>query len=183
MTGLKRTMTAAFAAMLLTIAACGGGGPLGGGSDDPVGVVNAAIAAAESGGFQKLADFSCAANKDDFANAFGGSGDLGSLTDAGVQADELFSAMKVDFQDVNATESSKTDSEATVHIKGKIALTFDEAKMKEIIKKVLEAQGVPATDQMVDLAMSQMGTALSQTQDIDDDLKLIKENGKWVVCD
>jgi hypothetical protein len=181
MTGLKRAMAAAFAALLLTIAACGGG-PLGASTDDPVGVVNAAIAAAESGGFAKLADFSCAKNKDDLANAFGGGGDLGQLSRAGVNPDELFSAMKVDFQDVTATESSKTDSEAKVHVKGKIALSFDQAKMREIVRKVLAAQGVNATDEMVDLAMTQMSGVLSQTQDIDSDLTLVKENGKWVVC-
>jgi hypothetical protein len=182
MTGLKRTMTAALAAMLLTIAACSGGG-IGGGSDAPVGVVNSAIAAAESGGFAKLADFSCAANKEDFANAFGGGGDLGDLESAGVDPQQIFDAMKVDFQDITATESSKTDTEATVHIKGKLAMTFDEAKMKEVMKKIFEAQGVPATDEMITLALSQMGDTLSQTQDIDDDLKLVKENGKWLVCE
>src|SRR5262245_66389843 len=102
MTGLKRFMTAAFAAvLLLTVGACGGGGPVGGGSDEPVGVVNAAIAAAESGGFAKLADFSCAANKEDFANAFGGGGDLGDLEGSGIDPQEIFDAMKVDFQDIN----------------------------------------------------------------------------------
>src|SRR5215510_1167549 len=182
MTGLRRATVAAMAAMLLTIAACSGG-PGGASADDPVGVVNAATAAAESGGFAKLADYACAAKKDDIANAFGAGGDMSALTQAGVDTNQIFDAMKIDFQDLNATETSKTDTEATVHMKGKLAITFDEAKMKEIIKKVIEAQGITATDQMVDLAMSQMAGQLSQTQDLDDDLKLVKEEGKWRICE
>ena len=81
----------------MAIAACSGGP--GGNTNEPVGVVNAAIAAAESGGFAKLAEFSCAANKDDFTSAFGG-GDLGDLAGTGINPDELFDAMKIDFQDV-----------------------------------------------------------------------------------
>jgi len=180
MTTLKRLIAATLVAGLMTIAACSG--TPGGGSDDPAGVVNAAIAAAESGGFQKIVEFSCAANKDDFANAFGAGGDLSQLEAAGLNPDELFGALKVDFQDATATEVSKSDTEAKVHLKGKMAISFDEAKMREVMKKVLEAQNLPATDQMIDVAMTSMSSALTQTQDLDEDLSLIKENGKWVVC-
>jgi hypothetical protein len=179
MTTLKRLIAASLVAGLMTIAACSG--TPGSGSDDPAGVVNSAIAAAESGGFQRLVEFSCAANKDDFANAFGG-GDLSQLGAAGINPDELFGALKVDFQDVTATETSKSDTEAKVHLKGKMAISFDEAKMRELMKKVLEAQNLPATDQMIDVAMTSMSSAMSQTQDLDEDLALIKEDGKWVVC-
>jgi hypothetical protein len=183
MTGLKRTAAAMLTAAVLTIAGCSALPGGGAGSDEPAGVVNAAIAAAESGGFAKLADYSCAANKDDLAKAFsGGGGDLGDLTSAGVDMQEIFAAMKVDFQDAAVTETSKTDTDATVHIKGKIAISFDEAKMREIVKKIIAAQGITATDQMVDLAMQTMSSQLSKGQDIDSDLKLIKEDGKWVVC-
>ena len=183
MTGLKRTVAAMLAAAVLTIAGCSAFPGGGASTDEPAGVVNAAIAAAESGGFAKLADYSCAANKDDLANAFsGGGGDLGALTNAGIDLQEIFAAMKVDFQDQAVTETSRTDTDATVHIKGKIAITFDEAKMREIVKKIIEAQGIAATDQMIDVAMQTMSSQLSQPQDIDSDLKLIKEDGKWVVC-
>jgi hypothetical protein len=183
MTGLKRTLAALLTAAVLTIAGCSALPGGGAGSDEPAGVVNAAIAAAESGGFTKLADYSCAANKDDLAKAFSGGGaDLGELTRAGVDLQEVFAAMKVDFQDETVTETSKSDTDATVHVKGKMAITFDEAKMREIIKKLIAAQGVQANDQMVDMLMQQVSGQLSQGQDIDSDLKLIKENGKWVVC-
>ena len=174
-------LTVTLMAAVLGIAACSGAP--GGTTNDPVGTVNSAMAAAESGGFTQLTEFMCAANKDDVTQAFGAGGDLGDLSAAGLDPDELFSALKIDFQDATVTEVNRSGEEATVHLKGKMAMTFDEAKMREIIGAILEAQGVPANDQMIDLAMSTMKDQLSQTQDVDTDLKVIQEDGKWVMCE
>ena len=84
--------------------------------------------------------------KSDFASLFGGTGGgLGSLTALGIDANSLFDAIKVDFQDVKTTETSKTVDKATVHVTGKSTVTFDAAKMKEIFKKVMAANGQPAS--------------------------------------
>jgi hypothetical protein len=176
----RTTAASALAAVVLAIAACSGS-PLAD-ANAPVGAVNAAMAAAEAGGFTQLTEFMCQASKDDLAGAFGGGGELGALAAAGLDPNELFGAMKIDFQDTTVTEVSKSDSEATVHLKGKMALQLDEAKMREVIRKILETQGVEASDQMIDVAMSTMASQLSQPQDIDEDMKLINENGKWVIC-
>ena len=55
--------------------------------------------------------------------------------------------------------------------------------MREIMKKILEAQGVPTTDATIDMAMSAMTGQLSQSQDISSDLHVIQEDGKWVICE
>ena len=174
-------LVTALAAVALAVAACSSAP--GGNSNDPVGTVNSAIAAAESGGFTALTDFMCQASKDNVTSAFGGGGDLGDLGAAGIDPDELFDAVKFDFQDHTVTEVSRSDTEATVHLKGKMAMTFDPEAMRAIVKQILEAQGVDATDQMVDIAMSAMEDQLTQTQDIDTDMKVIQENGKWVMCE
>jgi hypothetical protein len=178
----KLLVGTALVAVVVSLAACSGG-PGGGGSNDPAGVVNSAIAAAESGGFAKLADYSCAANKDDLAKAFGGGGDMSQLEAAGINVDDIFSAMSVDFQDVTATETNKTATEATVHVKGKIAIKVDAAKMRDFVKKILAMQSIEASDAMIDAALSGMSSQLETTQDLDDDVHLIQEDGKWVVCD
>jgi hypothetical protein len=178
MTGIRRAGVAVLAAMLLTIAACSGGI---GGSNDPVSAANAAMTAAESGGFAKLQDYACAAKKGDVASAFG-SGDMSQLTALGIDPNEVFNSMKIDFQDMAVTPVSASGSEATVHMKGKIAVSLDQAQARELVKKILEAQGVGATDQMIDAAMAQMGSAFNQTNDIDTDVKMVQENGKWVIC-
>ncbi|HEX5014868.1 MAG TPA: hypothetical protein VFV72_12000 [Candidatus Limnocylindrales bacterium] len=179
MQGLKRA-AAAVALIALALAGCSGG--IGGGGNDPVSVVNEAMNAAESGGFSKLTEYACQANKDDIAAAFG-SGDLGDLSEAGIDPNELFAAMKIDFQDMAVTPVSQSGTEATVHLKGKMAMTFDEAKIREIMKKVIEAQGMDASDEMIDSAMSMVTAQLSQTQDIETDMKVLQENGKWVICE
>ena len=179
MTGLRRATVAAFAAMLMAIAACSG--LPGGGGNDPVSAANAAIAAAESGGFGKLTEFACAAKKDDIASAFG-SGDMSQLTALGIDPNELFNSMKIDFQDMAITPVSVSGSDATVHMKGKVAVSVDPAQARELVKKILEAQGVSATDAMVDTALGSMSSQLSQTNDIDEDVKMVQENGKWVIC-
>ena len=176
----RRTSASALVAVVLAIAACTGS-PLAD-ANAPVGAVNAAMAAAEAGGFTQLTEFMCQASKDDLTSAFGGGGELGGLAGAGLDPNELFSALKIDFQDTTVTEVSKSDSEATVHLKGKMAFAFDDAKMREVMRKILETQGIQATDQMIDVAMSTMESQLTQPQDIDEDMKLVQENGKWVIC-
>ena len=178
MEGLRRAAVAASAAMLLTIAACSGG--IGGGND-PVSAANAAFAAAESGGFAKLQDYACEAKKGDVASAFG-SGNMSQLTALGIDPNEVFNSMKIDFQDMAVTPVSASGSEATVHMKGKVAVSLDQAQARELVKKILEAQGVGATDELIDAAMAQMGSTFSQTNDIDTDVKMVQENGKWVIC-
>jgi hypothetical protein len=178
---LRHIWTGAAVAALLALAACSGP-PGGGNTDTPAGALNAAMAAAESGGLDAMVDFACEARKGDIAAAFGGGGDLGGLAQLGIDPNELFDAMKVDFQDVTTTETSTSDTEATVHLKAKVAVTLDQAKMREILKKVLEAQGQPANDQVLDGAIQMMGGQLSQLQDIDEDVQVVKENGKWLVC-
>jgi hypothetical protein len=61
-------------------------------------------------------------------------------------------------------------------------MAVDSAKFREIFRKILEAQGVPVDDATLDLAMSTLDSTLSQTQDLNEDVKLIQENGKWVIC-
>jgi hypothetical protein len=50
------------------------------------------------------------------------------------------------------------------------------------VKKILEAQNITATDAMIDAALGQMSGQLSQTNDIDEDVKMVQENGKWLIC-
>jgi hypothetical protein len=176
---LKRAIAAAFAAILLTVGACSG--PPGSGGNDPVSAANAALNAAESGGFGKLAEFACAAKKDDIASAFGSS-DMSQLTSLGIDPKDVFNSLKIDFQDMAVTPVSATASDATVHLKGKVAVSVDPAQARDLVKKILEAQDVPATDQMIDTAMTAMSGQLSQTNDIDEDVKMVQENGKWVIC-
>jgi predicted small lipoprotein YifL len=171
--------TALVVVAVFSLAGCGNAAP---NTSEPAGAVGAALDAAESGGFAKIADFTCAANQGKITSAFGGSGDLSSLQALGVPANELLDAVKVDFQDIKATETSKAGDKATVHVTGKAVTSFDPAKMKEVLKKVMAAQGQPADDATINAAMTAMSSQLTQTQALDRDVNLVQEGGKWLIC-
>ena len=165
--------------VIVALAGCGAAAPS---LSEPAGTVNAALDAAKSGGFAKLADYTCAAKKGDFASLFGASGGLSSLAAVGIDSNSLFDAIKVDFQDVKTTETSKTADKATVHVTGKSTITFDAAKMKEIFKKVMAANGQPADDATIDATIAAMSGQMSQSRTLDNDVNLVQENGKWLIC-
>jgi hypothetical protein len=175
-----RRIAALLFALAMTIGACGGG-PAGA-PNDPKGVVAAALAAAQSGGIAKLTDFACAAHKNDIAGAFGG-GNLSALTAAGVKPEDIFGAMSMTFANVNTTETTKTDKAATVHVTGDMTINIDKDKFKTIAKTLFAAQGLPADDATIDAMVSGMATSLSTTQKLDQDVNVVNEDGKWLICE
>ena len=176
---LRRVAAVAFA-LSIALAGCGGGGPAGA-ANDPVGTVQAALAAVNSGGLAKLADFACAAKKNDIAGALGGGG-LGALGAAGVSQSDLFSAMSMSFSNLAVTQTAKTDTTASVHVTGTSTITFDKDKMKTIMKTVLAGQGQQVTDAMVDAALTGMTAQFAVPQSLDETINVVNEGGKWLVC-
>jgi hypothetical protein len=179
MKNVRLRAVALFGAVAIAVAACGGGGP---NSNEPTGAVTAAFDAAKSGGLSKMADFACAAKKDDIAAAFGGEG-LGQLTALGISPDDLFNSMQMSFENVNATEKSRDGSTAVVHVTGDMKISFDRTKFKDILKKIMEAQGQTLDDAALEMMMGAMEGQLSQTQKMDEDITVVQEGGKWLICD
>jgi hypothetical protein len=169
--------TALAVVAIVALAGCGAAAP---NTSEPAGTVTAALDAAKSGGFAKMADYTCAASKGNIASLFGG-GDLSGL--GGTDANALFDAIKVDFQDVKTTETSKTGDKATVHVTGKTTITFDAAKMKAVLKTMMAAQGLPSDDTAIDAALTAMSSSLTQSQTLDEDVSLVQEGGKWLICE
>jgi hypothetical protein len=169
---------AAALALAITLAACGGTPAA---ASDPSATVNAAFAAAQSGGFAKITDFACAAHKDDIATALGGQ-DLSALEGSGVNVNDLLAALQVSFENVTTKEISKTDTAATVHVTGDMKMSFDQAKFKTILKTMLGAKGLPTDDATVDTLLTAMAGAMTQTQKLDQDIVLTNEGGKWLIC-
>ncbi len=181
MQSIKRPRLAALAfTFVLVLGACSGGPAAV--ANDPSGVVNAALAAAQSGGLGKLTDFACAAHKNDIAGAFGG-GDLGSLTAAGVKPEDIFGAMTMSFSNVVTKEVSKTDTAATVHVTGDMKINIDKEKFKTIAKAMFTAQGLPADDATLNTMVDAMATQMSSTQKLDEDIAVVNEGGKWLICE
>jgi hypothetical protein len=177
---IRRVGALAFA-VAMALGACSAV-PGGATANDPSGVVTAAFAAAQSGGLTKLTDFACAAHKNDLAGAFGGSS-LGALTAAGVSADQMFGAMSMSFANLTTREVSKTDTAATVHVSADMTFNVDKEKFKTVWKAMMLAQGQPVDDATIDAIVSQMATSISTTQKLDEDIKVVNEGGKWLLCE
>jgi len=74
---------------------------------DPAGTSAPPSKRPKTGGLRKLADYTCAAKKGDFASLFGTGGGLSSLAAAGIDTNTLFDAIKVDFQDLKTTKRAR----------------------------------------------------------------------------
>lgn len=169
------------AVLIISLVGCGAAGIGGGGTGDPSSAVKSALEAAQSGGIAKLADYACAAKKGDVENMFGGSG-MSGLTELGLNSDEVFGAMKMEFKDIKTTEKSKTGDAAVVNVTGNMVITIDPAKMRDLMKKAMQAQGQPVDDATIDAIIASMGSSLTTTQALDEDIPVVQEGGKWLIC-
>jgi hypothetical protein len=172
---LARAASAVLAATIL-VAACGGGT-----SGDPTATVKDFVSLVEQKQFDKVADIACAAQKADVAQKFNIGDQLaGSLQ--GVDAKTITDAMTIKFDNLAVKETSKAADKATVQLTGDLKLSVDKAKMTDIVKKVLEAQGTPTDDATVTMMLDSMVGAFEQGEPIDSSVDLVVENGKWVIC-
>ena len=165
----------------LALAACSSAP--GGGTSDPASTVQSALSAMSSGGVGKVADFTCAAKKNDLLSAFGGTASTAVFTQAGIKPEELFAAMSISVANVVTTQTAKTDTTATVHVTGDQTITLDKDKMRVIMKTILTSQGKPVDDATLDAVMNALGSQLTTTQKLDEDIKLVNEGGKWLLCE
>ena len=170
---------AATFALAIALAACSGA-PAGA-ANDPAGTVTSAFTAAQTGGLLKLDDFACAAQKGKIAQSFGGA-NMAGLEAAGIKPDDLMSAFTVSFENVTTKEISKTDTTAKVKVTGDMKMTFDKDKLKVIMKTMLGQQGLPTDDATIDTMLTAMAGSLTQTQKIDEEVDVVKEGDKWLIC-
>jgi hypothetical protein len=177
---IRRVAALAFT-LALAIGACSGV-PGGAAANDPSGAVTAAFAAAQSGGIAKLTDFACAAHKNDIAAAFGGA-NAGALTAAGIKAEDVFGAMSMTFANVTTKEVSKTDTAAVVHVTSDMTINVDKDKFKALVKTMMQAQGQAVDDTAIDAIIAPMAATLSKTQKLDEDINVVNEGGKWLLCE
>jgi len=66
-----------------------------------------------------------------------------------------------------------------------VNIDVDSAKFKGVLRKLLEAQGVTGVDDaMIDQFMEPAMEQFKELgQSFDQDMKLVNENGKWLICE
>ena len=170
--------------VVATVAACGGGGGGGPSSSDPTATVKDLMAAVTAGNYDKIADYACAAQKEQVTKQFDpGSlfgGEAGAL---GLTAADIKDAVKFSVSGFDAKEKSRDGTTAVVAMTGTMKLAIDKEKFKALMKKALEAAGQPADEATLNLAMGMIDTIGLQEQDISSDLTLVNEGGKWLICE
>jgi hypothetical protein len=153
-----------------------------GGAADPVATVKSALDAVVAKQFDKIADFACAAKKDQVASQLNPSAQLANAGMDAATTKQLLDSMNITLTGAEFTKVSETGDAAQVQMKGKLSMKFDREKLKVVVTTLLKSQGMDATDAIVNQALDQVSSQLEKGQDIDNKVDLIKENGKWVIC-
>jgi len=154
----------------------------GGVNSDLAKAVQDAFAAIQTGGVAAAIPLTCAAKQAEAAQAFAGASAT-SLTQLGVKMEDLLSAMKLTWSNLVIKSATATGDKGTVAYSADLKVDLDATKMRAIMKTVLAAKGQPVDDAALDTVMAAMQPQLSKSQHVDDTVDLVKENGKWVMCD
>jgi len=150
-------------------------------SSEPVEVVETVFGAATTMNVEPAIALFCEAKAQEMAGTIeSGFGELAAL---GLDPEELAQAFRIETQDMVYQETNRAGDEAVVHIAGKLRFDFDADVLKEVIKKVAEANGQPLSDQELGFVITLLGVVAEQGTPLDADVQLLKENGQWVVCD
>jgi predicted small secreted protein len=158
----------------ILLTACGGSS-----GADPVSAVKDLMQAVQDKKFDQLGNLVCAAQKDALIKTFDPSASLGG---SGIDVKAMLDAMIISTSGIEYTKKSESGDKAVVAIKGNMTLKIDRAKFKPILQQILKAQGQDVTDEQLNQFMDMAASSLEKGQDLSQDMAVVKENGKWVVC-
>lgn len=158
------------------LSACGGSS-----GSDPVSVVKDLMNVVQSKNFDAIGNYACAAVKDQITTTFN---PAGGLAGTGIDTKKMLDAMTITLSDMKFDKTSETADKATVQVKGKIAIKIDRDKFKGVLAEIFKAQsGSTPDDATLNQALDAAASQFEQGQDIDNAMNLVKEGGKWVVCE
>jgi len=161
------------------LAACGGGGRGG----DPAATIQEAFRRMEAKQFDKIAELACEAKRADLAETL----DFGAAMSQalpGIDAQQVLDSLSIKVANLDVKEVSRSGNEAVYHVKGDLTMTFDPEKFKPILKEVLKSQGLgDMDDATLDSFLGPMLEQAQQATAIDDDVNMVNEGGKWLICD
>ena len=174
---MKRLSVVLIAVIVMSalLSACGGGAA----AADPTSALKDAMQAVVDKNFDKLAELTCAAKRDQVKDTFNPATALGAT---GVDSAKILDAMTISLKDPTYTKVSEEGDKAVVQFKGAMSMKFDMTKFRAIMKDVLAAQGQTVTDAELDAGLAAISGQLEQGQALDQKIDMVKEGGKWLMC-
>ena len=149
-------------------------------ADSPESAINEFFDMAASGEFDRIGEVVCAADQQTMREAF----DLGEQL--GLGDDELAQALTFQIEDRAVEVISEEGDTATVAVTATMSMDVPEDEMEAIVRAVMEADlgpdDPPVSDDDLEMMMGFVGSAFNQTQAIDQEVTVVREEGSWLVC-
>lgn len=161
----------------MLLAACGSGAV----ADTPSSVARAALDRLSAGDLDGLRALSCAGAEDRIREQLGMPGDLSGDLLPGIDVNAVLDAITIDATRVTVSEESITGDTATVVVGGDLIVTFDPERMRPLVMRIVEAQGLPLTEEQVDALLATLGRA-GRAVPMTQTLGFVRENGAWKLC-
>ncbi len=151
--------------------------PAGGDPTDPFKRVISAIKAKQ---FDRIADYACAAKQKEVKSQFDFPTQVAaSLKDIpDVNPDAIVDAMSFTFENVTYRVASRDGDRATVAVTGTMRISVDRQKMIA----VLQAAGGDAAAGQIDTVMAQFEPMATEGFPLDSTDAVVREGGKWLIC-
>jgi len=174
---LRLAVAASVVAVL--VGACGG---TPGAGDSPTGVVKTALDRMTAKQLDQLPELACAAQRDRITEEFDLTGGMAGLLLPGLDPKALLEAVEFDVSKVVLTEGAVSGDSAEVRMTGTMGIEFDTATMREVLRPVLENQGLPSDDASIDAMLGGLD-AMAQNVPVDETVQVVREDGAWKICD
>jgi hypothetical protein len=166
-------------AVALVVAACSPAPPA---ADSPGAVVQAALDRLAAKDVEGLRPLACAGQEDRIAEQLGLAGvGAGAAMLPGIDTQALLDAISLDVSGVKFGDPAIDGDVATVPVTGSAKVTFDETRMRPLVKAILEQRGTPMSDDQLDSLLKTLAT-YGQDVPIDESIRLIRESGAWKIC-
>jgi hypothetical protein len=150
-------------------------------ADSPEAAVDELFDIVTDADFARITEVVCAADQAAARDAF----DVGSQLGLG-EGDALASALAINISD-RAIEPVSVDGDiAVVKVAATMSMSVADDQVEDLVRAILEAEAgpddPPASEANVEMMVGLMGSAFNQTQRIEEEVSVIREDGEWLVC-
>jgi hypothetical protein len=151
----------------------------------PTDAVSAAFAAAQAGDMSAQVDFlACIVGGTDattFSTLFSGLAEL-ALVLSGVDPEAYWTAVGLTLDDFSATETSRTDSQATVRVEMTVSFEPDVAALRELMRRNLPADDPEVDVEVIDAIIEGLIDRDRLPRAVDQEVTVTRSAGTWTVC-